>query len=262
MRKQIIAAAHEFHRRGWVANHDGNITVRLAADRFLATPTATSKADVDRSNLIEVDSSGKKVAGTARAFSELAIHLAVYAARSDVGAVVHAHPPHATAVGCSGSAVLTMPFVAEAVVSIGASIPTLPAPPPGEAAASVVAEASADFDAVLCAGNGVFAWGADLEQARLRLELVEHLAKIATLASAHGGVRVLDAAAVAALLAKRAKSGLGAAADRAAARKTVIACAPALHANVNVADSSGPRRAALAAVVRDEIIAVLRDSEQ
>ena len=52
LRKQLIAISHALHRMGWVANHDGNATARLAAGRFLATPTATSKADVEDRNLI------------------------------------------------------------------------------------------------------------------------------------------------------------------------------------------------------------------
>lgn len=265
LRRQIVATSRALHQRGWVANHDGNVTARIAADRFVATPTATSKADVGESSLIEVDSSGKRVAGSARAFSELALHLAVYRAREDVGAVVHAHPPYATALACSGSSLLDRAFMAEAVVSLGARVPTLPFVAANADAARAVAAAAAEVDAVLCAHNGAFAWGRDLELAYLRLELVEHLAKIATLAEATGGVRALPASAVDALLEKRAKAGLGAAADRATGHqpRAVIACAPAPHADVRVVDSSeSASRARLAATIRDELIRVLRESEQ
>jgi len=261
-RQDMIAASHELARRGWVANHDGNISVRLAEGRYLATPTATAKADVSDRNLIEVDATGKRIAGTARPFSEIALHLAAYRARPDVGAVVHAHPPYATALACSGASLLAAPFMPEAVVSIGATIPTLPFAAPGPEATSLIERAAGDVDAVLCANHGVFAWGANLEQARLRLELVEHLARIATLAVATGGVRPLPDDVVAALLAKRAKSGLGAAADKAGGPKTVIACAPAPHADVRVASPADSKRAQLSAAIREELIAVLRESEQ
>ena len=46
--------SQRLHAAGWVANHDGNISVRLEEDRFLITPTAVSKADVDRSKLLVV----------------------------------------------------------------------------------------------------------------------------------------------------------------------------------------------------------------
>ena len=50
-RKEIIATAHKLAARGWVANHDGNVSMRLRGDRFLCTPTATAKADVSDKNL-------------------------------------------------------------------------------------------------------------------------------------------------------------------------------------------------------------------
>ena len=274
LRKAVIATAREFHRQGWVANHDGNITAKLGANQFLATPTATSKADVDEKNLIEVDADGKKIAGTARGFSELAVHMALYRARPDIAAVVHAHPPYATALACSGNRVLDRPFVAEAVVSIGARVPLLPFAMPGPDLASQIADASYDVDAALCANHGVFAWGRDLELAHRRLELVEHLAKIAThlQASAHasGGVQYLPEDAVSALLAKRAKSGLGAAADRASepsrtqanSPKRVIACAPAPHASVEVIEPKSRSNSELVEAIREELIAVLGELEQ
>ena len=93
---QIVAFSHRLHTAGWVANHDGNITVRLASDRFLATPTGVSKAAVCRDQFIVVDGAGKVVSGSSKPFSEIELHLYVYRHRSDVRSVMHAHPPTAT----------------------------------------------------------------------------------------------------------------------------------------------------------------------
>jgi hypothetical protein len=131
---------------------------------------------------------------------------------------------------------------------------------------SALAEVAHEVDAALLANHGVFAWGADLEQALLRLELVEHLARIATLAQATGGVRPLPDSALAPLLAARAKAGLGKAAERAAepasAPVRVAACALAPHAtDVEVVT---PRRAVppqLATVIREELLRALRDGK-
>ena len=51
-RRQLLGIAHELHTRGWVANHDGNITLRLPGHRLLATPTALSKRVLTESDLI------------------------------------------------------------------------------------------------------------------------------------------------------------------------------------------------------------------
>lgn len=272
---QIAAYAQEVHARGWVANHDGNLTVRDGA-RFLATPTATSKRKVSERGVIELDAAGK-VVGQGRVFGEIGLHLAVYHRRPDVGAVIHAHPPHATAIACARGGVsdhaIARPFIAEAFVSLGPLVPRVPAAAPGEPAVAALAPWCEDVDAVLLGGHGVMAWGTDLEQAMLRLELVEHLARIAIAATQVGGVEPLPEAWVPALLAARAKAGIGKAADRAVqladdlrtrgtGQRPVIACAPAPHSPVPtiapVASSPRPGGADLASVVREEIIRALR----
>src|SRR5690606_8425269 len=104
---------------------------------------------------------------------------------------VHAHPPHATAIACSAHNLIERPFIAEAVVSIGALIPRLPFTLPGPDARRALMDVAEHVDAALVQNHGVLAWGADLEQAYLRLELVEHLARIAILAQPMGGVAPL-----------------------------------------------------------------------
>jgi len=241
LRDDVIEVCHRMHARGWVANHDGNVTARLGTDRFLATPTATSKAAVDRSNLLVVDGTGQRVSGTSRRFGEINLHLAVYRGRDDVGAVVHAHPPYATALACSGSQLLARPFMPEAVVSIGATIPTVPFAPPGADAATALAPFVRDVDAVLLGNHGALAWGATVEQAYLRLELVEHLARVATLAETTGGVTPLPASAIPKLLEARANAGLGAAAERA----------------TQPSRSPSPAASDVASLVREEILRAL-----
>jgi L-fuculose-phosphate aldolase len=272
LRVQIAEAARWMHTAGWVANHDGNITARDGA-RFIATPTATSKRLIGERDLIEVDAKGQ-VVGHGRVFGEIGLHLTVYERRPDVGCVVHAHPPHATAISASRGNPIERPFIAEAVVSLGPRIPRLAYAQPGDAARAALAPWCELVDAVILGNHGVIAWGADPEQAMLRLELVEHLARIAIAAAPLGGVEPLPDAAIAPLIAARAKAGIGRAADRAAATlaqltqstgdspRPVVACAPAPHSPVSTIAPGGGGGAALdlAAVVREEIVRALSKS--
>ncbi len=207
LRTQIVDYSHRLHSRGWVANHDGNLSARLGDGRFVCTPTAFSKAAVTADSLVIVDANGSAVAGRHRPFSEMALHLCVYKQRPDVQAVVHAHPPHATALAAAGRA-LDQPFLAEAVVSIGPTIPLVPLSAPGPAAVVALQPFALAHDVVMVAGNGVFAWGSDIEQAYLRLELCEHLARIFLLALPAGGAQPLPAALLPPLLEARRKAGL------------------------------------------------------
>ena len=61
-------------------------------------------------------------------------------------------------------------------------IPLVPVTAPGPAAVAALEPFVPLYDVVLIAGNGAFAWGDSVEQAYLRLELCEHLARIALLA--------------------------------------------------------------------------------
>ncbi|MFT3714270.1 MAG: class II aldolase/adducin family protein [Archangium sp.] len=209
MRAELVATSRRLHQMGWVANHDGNISVRLTGKRLLITPTAFSKLDVDDASLIIVDLDGKVLEGRKKPFSELELHLAAYRTRPEVEVVIHAHPPHATAFGLTGVelAPIAMP---EIVVSLGDRIPTVPrAMPKTPAAVKGVEAAAAQVDAMLLAGNGALTLGPDLNLALLRMELVEHYAKILTAARALGPVQPLDSADVQKLLEARAKAGLG-----------------------------------------------------
>lgn len=208
LRRALVAACEQLHSRGWVANHDGNASARMARDRFLATPTAVSKGSISEEMLITVNSAGVKVAGQRQVFSEINLHVAVYNARRDVGAVLHAHPPAATARACAGLG-LPEPFMPEAVVSIGPSVPLVPFAMPGPDAVAALAPYLEEFDAVILQNHGVLTWGTDPEMALLRMELVEHMSRIAHDATPYGGVRPLPASALRPLLAARAKAGLG-----------------------------------------------------
>jgi len=283
LRKQVAEVARHLHARGWVANHDGNVTARDGS-QFVATPTATSKRLITDRGLLAVDAKGQCV-GAGKVFGEIGLHLVVYERRPDVHCVVHAHPPHATAISAARDNPLDRPFIAEALVSLGPRIPKVPYAQPGDAAKTALAPWCELVDAVLLGNHGVIAWGADPEQALLRLELVEHLARIAIAAAPIGGVQPLPESAIQPLLAARAKAGIGRAADRAletaarlladppaaapapaastssSAPRAVVACAPAPHANVATMSPGGARHDRpqdLAAIVREEIVAALR----
>lgn len=209
LRAQVVATSKRLHEMGWVANHDGNVSVRLKGDRLLITCTALSKRDMDDASLLVVDMQGRVLEGRKRPFSELELHLAAYRTRPEVNAVLHAHPPFATAFGLVGRE-LSPVAMPEIVVSLGDRIPTvrrqMPKDPDG---LRILEQYTALYDAMLLGGNGVLTLGDDLTQALLRMELVEHYAKILHAAQALGTVEPLAPSNTAKLLEARRKAGLG-----------------------------------------------------
>jgi L-fuculose-phosphate aldolase len=205
--RAIVEVSRNVAAKGWVANHDGNISVRFE-DTLLATPTAVSKADMSADMIITLDMEGKKLQGEGNPFSEIKLHLAAYKARPDIRAVVHAHPPLATARGLVGGDFEVQ--LAEAVVSIGDFVPVVPYAFPGAPENdALAADALGRSDLFMMAGNGVLACGRDVQEAFLRMELLEHLLRIDHYARMMGPVTPLPAADREKLLAKRASLGLG-----------------------------------------------------
>jgi len=205
--EKIVWVCQRLDRKGFGANHDGNVSAMLDGG-LLATPTAVSKGVITPEMIITLDMEGKKTAGIGKPFSEIQLHLAAYRARPDAAAVVHAHPPFATAWGLSGEAL--RPSIPEAVVSIGEVVPVVPFAMPGaKENEDLVAGALRAADALMMQGNGVLAVGADVEQAYLRLELVEHVAQIQFYLARTGRSFALPRGDLERLLEKRAALGLG-----------------------------------------------------
>ena len=187
----IVATSRRLHSNGWVANHDGNLSARLDGDNLLCTPTAVSKGDVEPGWLIVVDGNNQVIEGARRSFSELQLHRAAYAARRDISVVIHAHPP----VSCGFAVVgepIPHPMLAEPVVSLGREIPMVPYFRPGSPELTgAIGEALQRADVLLLERHGLLSVGGSFEQAYLRMELVEHQAKIAMNARLIGDVRLL-----------------------------------------------------------------------
>jgi L-fuculose-phosphate aldolase len=187
LRLDMVRYSHLIHEKEWVANHDGNLSAQLSEGKILCTPTAQSKGKVGLEQLIVVDGENNILVGTRRPFSELQLHRAAYKARPEIGCVIHAHPPTATGFAVAGIN-LSPPFMAEPIVSLGKEIPLVPFFPPKDVRLDeAIAEGLKKGDVLLLANHGVLAVGATLEQAYLRIELVEHIAKIALVARQIGG---------------------------------------------------------------------------
>src|SRR5260370_823815 len=120
VRREICRIGRMLHQCGFVAGCDGNVSMRVGRNIVLATPTSICKGMMDPDDLVTVDMEGCQVGGHRRPSTELGMHLLFYRMRSDVRAVVHAHPPTATGFAAAGLA-LDEPLVAEVVVTFGSS---------------------------------------------------------------------------------------------------------------------------------------------
>lgn len=178
-RRAIVKVCRALAQHGLVAATDGNVSARLSPDRFLATPSGLSKGDINEGDLIVCGADGKKISGGRDLTSEFQVHLAAYRTRPGIGAVVHAHPPAATAFTFAGLGHLfSEPIVPEVVAQIG-PIPLVPYLTPGtRELAEAFAHSIKDCDVVLLAQHGAVAVAQNPWAAWLRMEKLEQLAVI------------------------------------------------------------------------------------
>ena len=207
IKRGICEIGKMMYDRGFVAANDGNISVRLGADRIIVTPTMVSKGYMKPSILVTTDLEGRVLSGRMRPSSELKMHLAVYRERPDVRAVVHAHPANATGFAVAGLA-LDKPFMPELVVNLGAG-PLAPyATPSTEEVPRSIEGLVKGHGALLLSNHGVLAWGRDLAEAYDHLETVELYAKILIAARTVGEPRAIAGEKLEALYRIREALGL------------------------------------------------------
>ena len=161
VRREIVRVCRRLYERGLIAGPDGNVSVRIARDHVVATPRGFSKADVEEHDLVLLTLEGTKIGGKHEASSEIAMHLAAYRARPDVFAVVHAHPPVATAFAVSGQG-LPGDVLPELVLQVG-EVPLVPYATPGtDALPDAMKPFLPNYDAFLLANHGVTTLGRTL----------------------------------------------------------------------------------------------------
>ena len=191
LRRDLARFGRLLYRLGFMPGTSGNLSVRLDASRLLVTPTGVSKFLLRPADMVIVDLEGKQLDGYRKMTSEVSMHLAVYRHRKDVAAVVHSHPPIATAFACVGRGLDEM-LCQEAVMTLGVvPLATYAATGTEEVAASL-APFIPDHDAILLANHGAVCCGRTLLEAFQKMETVEHLANITLVAHQLGAPRTLE----------------------------------------------------------------------
>ena len=204
-RLELLRYGKLLHRKDYVAACDGNLSVRLPHNRMLCTPTGMSKGMMTSDDLVVTDMSGRKLEGTRSASSEVGMHLLIYRLRPDVHGIVHAHPSTATGYAAAGVE-LNPALISEVVLSLG-SIPLAPYGTPGTSElTSALAPLIPFYEAILMANHGVVTYGDSLMSAYMKMETVEHFARIALVTHMLGRQHPLTTSEMEKLVARRVAS--------------------------------------------------------
>jgi L-fuculose-phosphate aldolase len=193
-RNEIIRVLRIVTDQNMIRSSDGNISIRLDEDRYLMTPSGVYKMATEPEDLLVVDGHNQVISGKPglHPTSEMQMHLEAYRQRPDIRAVLHAHPPYATALTISG---IPFPYdlIPEVMLALG-EVPTCPYATPGskELAESITVPIR-NHNAVLLSHHGSLNVGQNLEEALIGLERLEHAAHTFALAQSFGKIIPLPA---------------------------------------------------------------------
>jgi len=169
---EIVSAGRKLWRRQYVDGNGGNISYRLSESAVLCTPTLVSKADLTPADLCLVDLEGNQLFGARPRTSEILMHLEIYKAVPEARAVLHCHPPHATAYAITGRVPPTC-VIPECEVFVG-KVALAPYETPGtQKFAETVLPFVKQHNTILLANHGIVCWADTVTHAEWYAEVVE-----------------------------------------------------------------------------------------
>jgi L-fuculose-phosphate aldolase len=206
-REAMCEVGSRLWQKGLISGNEGNITVRTTRGTVLATPGGVSKGHLRAEAIVEVDMDGNSICG-GKPSSEIRIHLQAYRQRADCHAVVHAHPPTATAFTVAGEGIPD-DILPEAAYVLG-QVPTVPFGMPGTSELSDQLEPYLDqHKTFLLSHHGAMTLGKEVYDACYRMECLESVCKVLLVARLLGGARPMPPDAYKVFQAMAMNGGLG-----------------------------------------------------
>ena len=211
IRQQICEIGKRIWTKGFCAGNEGNHSVRVADNRYLCTPTGISKGFLEPEDVIVCDAEGKQIEPNARGrkpTSEIKVHLAIYKVRSDVGAVIHSHPPHATSFAIAG---IPLPEAVhpEAEVFLGkVRTAKFAMPSTHDLPDSLLPLIGPETNSLLMGNHGSVSFSTDLVDAYYKLEILDAYCRILLLVHQLGRINLLDQDQMKGLLEVKSNFGL------------------------------------------------------
>lgn len=175
LRYEIIRVMKALYDRGLVSALGGNVSARIpGSDTVWITPSGVFKGDLKLDDLVKINLDGEIIEGFMKPSVEWPMHTAIYRARPDINAVIHAHNPITTGLALAGIEI--KPITVEAVVTLR-SVPIVPFAYPGtDELAKLVAERVKGVRALILQNHGVIALGYNLVEAEAIVETLEEVA--------------------------------------------------------------------------------------
>jgi L-fuculose-phosphate aldolase len=206
LKQQICEIGGRLYKKGFAAANDGNISYRFGENEVLCTPTLVSKGFMKPDDLCTVDMEGNQLSGHRKRTSEVMLHLAIMKERPEVKAVVHCHPPHATAFGIAREPIPQC-VLPEVEVFLGDVPITKYEIPGGRPFAETVLPFVHKTNVVILANHGTVSFDAELEKAYWWTEILDAYCRMLMLARGLGRIHYFTEPEAHALLELKEKWG-------------------------------------------------------
>ena len=189
IKKNLVEIGKKIADKGLVVGPGGNISARVDNIVYMKA-SGICFEEAKTSDYIRVDlKTGNIVDGSKKPTCEITMHLGCYLKRKDIGAVVHTHPPIATAVGMQD--ITLRPFTPDLVALVDSDVPTIKyVIPSGRELAEVIKKVIKKHNAILMCNHGLLTVGSNLVEAYYRTLLIEDACKTFVAAKSLGKMKI------------------------------------------------------------------------
>ena len=207
IKQEICEVGRKIYAKGFAAANDGNISVRIADNLVLCTPTLVSKGFLKPDDICSVDMTGKQLSGRKKRTSEVLLHLEIYRHNPEVKSVVHCHPPYATAFSVAGETIPTC-VLPEFEVFLG-PVPTTAYETPGaQGFADTITPFIKTAKIAVLKNHGTVAWAETVDRAYWWTEILDAYCKILLIAKQVGKVERISEPKVKELIELKERFGI------------------------------------------------------
>ena len=205
-KEEICEIGRRIYNRGFASANDGNISFRIDKNQLVCTPTGICKGFMKPDDLCVVDMEGNQISGNKKMTSEIRQHITIMKHREDVKAVVHCHPPHATAFGIAREAIpqCVLPEIDFNMGDVPIAKYTIPG---GQEFADAIIPFIDKSDIIIQANHGIVSVGSTVEKAYFLTEMLDAYCRILLIARSLGKVEYFNKQEAEDLIALKTKLG-------------------------------------------------------
>lgn len=190
-KKEVAYFMRRLYNKGLTTTSGGNISLKLEDGRILITPSATDKARMKSDQIGLLSSTGKNRTPHLKLSIESGMHIALYGKRPDIKAIIHAHPPIASAFTALRKNInCTLTSEARAILGTPVMAPYALMGTP--LLADRVAIAVKHANVILLENHGVICLGSTLLAAFDRMEVLEAAARMTLITELLKGKKELN----------------------------------------------------------------------